>query len=288
MSNSTETEEALEAAETPEAVADGSAEERSTEAAEGADGSAPAEKAEEAEEAEEPDKAEKEEKADKAKKSEKAEKPDKAEKSEELAGGKDRNPARRGLAARLNGGVALVAALVLLVVSLGASAFLWKAHSDVSDELSAQKQVRTRSAEFARAFLLYEKSDLDGWEQRLTALAAPEYRGAIGQAVKLQFPLITSLEASSEVAIRDVFVNEFDGSVAKAMVVADSQVSSKDFLRTATGMRLLVELTRVKGEWLVSGVGMLGIDDETMTDAKGNPVDPSKVEVPEVAPSGTP
>ena len=53
-------------------------------------------------------------------------------------------------------------------------------------------------------------------------------------------------------------------------------------------MRLLVELNRVKGEWLVSGVGVLGIDDESMTDHEGNQIDPSKVDVPEVAPSAEP
>jgi len=225
-------------------------------------------------EAEEPEKAEKTEKA------EKSEKPKKAEPEAGSSGG--------GLAARLNSGIALIAALVLLVVSVGVSAFLWRAHSNVSDELSTQQQVRTRAAEFVRAFLVYEKSDLDGWEERLKALAAPEYRTAIGQSVKMQFPVITNLEASSEAVIRDVFVNDFDGSVAKTMVVADTQVSSKEFVRTATGMRLLVELTYVKGQWLTSGVGLLGVDDETMTDHKGNELDPSKIEVPDVAPTTAP
>ncbi|WP_106400434.1 hypothetical protein [Actinocorallia populi] len=203
-------------------------------------------------------------------------------------GAKDGEPAKRGLRDRLNGGVVGVLALIALVASLATSAFLWTSYSGASEELDTQQQVRTRSAEFSRAFLLYEKSDLQGWEKRLTALAAPDYRNAIGQAVKMQFPVITSLEASSDVTVREVFLNDFDGTVAKAMVVADTQVNSKEFVRTVTGMRLLVELNQVKGEWLVSGVGVLGIDNETMTDHEGNEVDPSKVEVPEVAPTGAP
>jgi len=301
MSKTTGAEEVLEAAEAPEAAAPeaeraqeaGKAEEAGRPEAE-ADADASAGKADadggEAEEdaapvekpvskagAEEPEKAEK---AEKAEKPQKTEDPKKAEPEAGSSGG--------GLAARLNSGIALIAALVLLVVSVGVSAFLWRAHSNVSDELSTQQQVRTRAAEFVRAFLVYEKSDLDGWEERLKALAAPEYRTAIGQSVKMQFPVITNLEASSEAVIRDVFVNDFDGSVAKTMVVADTQVSSKEFVRTATGMRLLVELTYVKGQWLTSGVGLLGVDDETMTDHKGNELDPSKIEVPDVAPTTAP
>ncbi|MEO3788353.1 hypothetical protein ABGB12_33920 [Actinocorallia sp. B10E7] len=190
---------------------------------------------------------------------------------------------------RLDGRViAAAVVLFLLTASLVGSAFLWRAWTSSDEKLQAQQQVRTRSAEFAQAFLLYENTDLDGWEKRLTALAVPEYKSAIGQAVKMQFPLITELEADSKVTVREVFANDFDGTVAKTMVVADTQITSKEFVRTVTGMRLLVELNLVKGEWLVSGVGVLGIDDESMTDDKGNAVDPEKLDVPEVSPSAVP
>ncbi len=188
----------------------------------------------------------------------------------------------------LDGRLVPVLVLFVLTASLVGSAFLWRAWSSAEEELQTQQQVRTRSAEFARAFLLYEDTELDGWEQRLTALAAPDYRSAIGNAVKMQFPLITQLQADSKVTVRETFVNDFDGTVAKAMVVADTQITSKEFVRNVTGMRLLVELNLVKGEWLVSGVGVLGIDEETMTDDKGNEVDPAKVELPDVSPSTAP
>ncbi|GAA2731657.1 hypothetical protein [Actinocorallia aurantiaca] len=188
----------------------------------------------------------------------------------------------------LDGRLVPVLVLFVLTASLVGSAFLWRAWSSAEEELQTQQQVRTRSAEFARAFLLYEDTELDGWEQRLTALAAPDYRSAIGNAVKIQFPLITQLQADSKVTVRETFVNDFDGTVAKAMVVADTQITSKEFVRNVTGMRLLVELTLVKGEWLASGVGVLGIDEESMTDDKGNEVDPEKLELPDVAPSTAP
>ena len=279
MGNPTKTEEVLDSAEEETAVSTGSAEEEREEPAETVE-PAEAEAAEvevEAAEAEaEPAKAVKAAEAEPAKAAKAKEKPEGGE-----GGG-------RGWRERLSGGVVTVTALVVLVVSLVVSGVLWNAYTGASDELDAQRQVRTRSAEFARAFLLYRKSDLDGWEKRLTALAAPDYRSAIGQAVKMQFPVITSLEADSQVTVREVFLNDFDGTVAKTMVVADTQVTSKDFVRTVTGMRLLVELNLVKGKWLVSGVGVLGIDDETMTDHKGNAVDPEKVDIPETAPTTAP
>lgn len=189
----------------------------------------------------------------------------------------------------LDGRFTAVLVLFALTAAIVSSAFLWRAWSSASQQLDAQQQVRTRSAEFARAFLLYKNADLDGWEKRLTALAVPDYRNAISQAVKVQFPVIKNLGADSQVTVREVFVNDFSGDVAKTMVVADTQVTSKEFVRTVTGMRLLVELRKQKnGAWLVSAVGALGIDDESMTDRQGNALDPSKVEIPEVAPSASP
>jgi len=189
---------------------------------------------------------------------------------------------------RMDGRFVPVLVLFVLTASLVGSAFLWRAWSSAEEELETQQQVRTRSAEFARAFLLYEDTELEGWEQRLTALAVPDYKSAIGNAVKIQFPLITQLQADSKVTIRETFVNDFEGTVAKAMVVADTQITSKEFVRNVTGMRLLVELTLVKGEWLASGVGVLGIDEESMTDDKGNEVAPEKLEIPDVSPSTAP
>lgn len=288
MSKTTETEEALEAAEAPETTEAETTEAGTTEAGKPEEGKADLEKADP-----EKDEAEAGKPEPKASVKADAKESDAEESAEDGAApvaktaARDDEPAR-GLRDRLNGGVVGVVALVLLVASLVASAFLWTSYSEASGELSVQKQVRTRSAEFTRSFLLYDKADLDGWEKRLTALAAPDYRSAISQSVKMQFPVIETFEASSQVTIRDVFLNDFDGSVAKAVVVADSRVTSKDFVRTATGMRLLVELNRIKGEWLISGVGVLGIDNEVMTDADGKEIDPSKIEVPEVVPSTTP
>ncbi|MCD0449519.1 hypothetical protein LO762_09985 [Actinocorallia sp. API 0066] len=181
----------------------------------------------------------------------------------------------------LDGRFTAVAVLLALTASIVAAAFLWRSYDAASGELAEQQRVRTSSAEFARAFLLYQKDDLDGWEERLTALAVPDYKGPISQAVKAQFPVITELGASSRVSVREVFVNEFDGPVAKTMVVADTQITSAEFVRTVTGMRLLVELERQNdGRWLISGIGVLGMDDEAVTDPKGNPVDLADVEVP--------
>ncbi|MDX6741357.1 hypothetical protein [Actinocorallia sp. A-T 12471] len=179
--------------------------------------------------------------------------------------------------------VTAVVVLLALTASIVTAAFLWRAYAGASDELAGQQQVRTRSAEVVTAFLLYDKDDLGGWEKRLTDLAAPDYRTAVSGAIKLQEPLITQLKASSEVAVRDVFVNDFDGPVAKAVVVADSQIVSDKFVRTVTGMRLLVELQRQgDGAWLLSGLGVLGIDEEAFTDPSGNPVNADDIEVPAI------
>ncbi|GAB2837133.1 hypothetical protein GCM10022221_40540 [Actinocorallia aurea] len=184
----------------------------------------------------------------------------------------------------LDGRVTAIVVLLALTASIVTAAFLWRAWSGASDELAGQQQVRTRSAEAVTAFLRYDVKDLDAWDKTLTALAVPDYRATISNALKVQYPVITQLEATSEVTVRDVFVNDFQGPVAKAVVVADSRIVSKEFIRTVTGMRLLVELQRQgDGTWLMNGLGVLGIDEEGFTDPSGNPIDaPADVEVPSV------
>lgn len=196
---------------------------------------------------------------------------------------------RRGIRLRRlrpDGAVAWVTMLVVLTAATVTAVIQWRAAERTSTELAVQKQVRSRAAEFGQAFLVYHDTDLNGWEKRLAVLAAPEYRSAISQAVRMQFPIITGLQADSRVTIRDVFLNAFDGSLARTMVVADTEVRSREFVRTVTGLRLLVELTRQKtGGWLISSVGVLGIDSENMTDHAGKPIDSSKIKVPDVSPA---
>ncbi|ROO88230.1 hypothetical protein EDD29_5893 [Actinocorallia herbida] len=221
--------------------------------------------------------------ADKAVKTDEPETADGPVKAEEDTEGKA--PRKRRIPRiSLDGRATAIVVLLALTVSIVTAAFLWRAYAGASDELAEQQQVRTRSAEAVTAFLRYDVDDLETWDKTLTALAVPDYRSTISNALKVQFPVITQLQATSEVTVRDVFVNDFDGPVAKAVVVADSRIVSKEFIRSVTGMRLLVELERQgDGSWLMNGLGVLGIDEEGFTDAQGNPIDaPADVEVPAV------
>ncbi|RAY16241.1 hypothetical protein DPM19_04900 [Actinomadura craniellae] len=212
-----------------------------------------------------------------------------AEEAEEDAKAGERKAGRR-ISLSLRGLDRLTAAALVLVLAaaLATAVVQWREASRLAAAKETEQRVRTRAAEFGQALLAYKHTDLAGARARIRGLTSADF----GQSYETAFAglagVITKYKADATATVRDTYVNEIDGSRAKALVVLDSEVRSTAGVRRVVGTKLLLELVLEKGSWRVGALSSLEADSETMTGPDGKPQQPSGADPLAPAPKPSP
>ncbi|MDX6744885.1 hypothetical protein [Actinocorallia sp. A-T 12471] len=182
-----------------------------------------------------------------------------------------------------------VAALVLVFLTAVVTAGLqWHEAGRLAGQDRVEQEVRTRSAEFARALLAYRHTELPDAQQRIRALTSADFGSTYDTAFAELSGIITKYQADATATVRDVYLSEIDGQLAKTLVVLDSEVKSTLGVRHVKGSKLMLELVKEKGAWRVDAMTTLPADDDVLTDPDGkvtstadsdaalSPTDPAK------------
>ncbi|RAY16982.1 hypothetical protein DPM19_02115 [Actinomadura craniellae] len=206
-----------------------------------------------------------------------------SEKAVPAAGGRMRRPnLPTGTSRRL-----AVAALALVFATAVVTAVIqWRESDRLATRDQTEQQVRDRSAEFGRALLAYNHTDLPGARARIRGLTSADFGRTYETAFDGLAEVITKYRANATATVRDTYLNAFDGQNAKTLVVLDSEVRSTMGVRRVLGTKLLLELVLERGAWRVDGLTTLPADDETLTKPDGTVEKPQQNGV--VAPSPQP
>ncbi|SEG81428.1 hypothetical protein SAMN04489712_11454 [Thermomonospora echinospora] len=164
----------------------------------------------------------------------------------------------------------VAAALALVFATAVATAVIqWRESERLAARDRSEQQVRDRSAEFGRALLAYEHTDLPKARARIRGLASADFGRSYETAFDGLAEVITKYRANATATVRETYLNDFDGEQAKTLVVLDSEVRSTMGVRRVLGTRLLLELVLEKGSWRVDAMTTLPADDETLTKPDG-------------------
>jgi Mce-associated membrane protein len=162
--------------------------------------------------------------------------------------------------------IVAAAVLLALVAAVAVAVAQWRRADDLAAEADARRAVATTAGDFAAALLSYDAAALDEARDRVTELATPsfaaEYTAAFDNGLR---PVIDELDAVATATVRDVLVSDVSGSTARAVVVADSSVTSAAGERDLEGSYLQLELERVDGRWRVAAATAVGARTEDLT-----------------------
>lgn len=181
-----------------------------------------------------------------------------------------------------------IAVLFALTASIVTSVFLWQRSTGMSDEIADDKGVRQVAGAFAHEMFSYQQNDLKGWQSRLEGMSSKDFAKPVGNELATLVGDVAAYKADSSATIKDVMINDFDGPIAKAIVVLDTEVKADYGTRTMTGFKLLVELVKEKDDWKVNGMGAIDADAISTKDKDGNSIDPEKIVAPGAEPSKKP
>lgn len=173
-----------------------------------------------------------------------------------------------------------VRAVVTLLVIVGLAVGLavqWRRASDLSSEASERRAVAATATMLAKALMSYDFHHLDRARAAVLAVSTKEfadkYRDAFAQGLQ---PLITQLKATAKATVRDVYVRDVEGRIARAVVVLDSEVQSTAGLRRLVGSYLEMELRREGSKWKVNEVTAVAAAGENVTPPGATPPTPSE------------
>nr|BFE38610.1 hypothetical protein GCM10010200_108610 [Actinomadura rugatobispora] len=184
-------------------------------------------------------------------------------------------PRGRGLVAGRRDKLGTALILIVLAAVTTTAVLQWRQADHLNQQAHTQQQVRTRAAQFGRALLAYDHTDLNSARTRIQQLTATDFGKTYEAAFTGLADTIGKYKATATATVRDTYINHIDGDRAKALVVLDSEVRSTAGTRRVLGTKLLLELIREKGQWRVSGLASLEADDETMTKPDGTPTTPN-------------
>lgn len=164
---------------------------------------------------------------------------------------------------RFGSSAIVIAALLVVTVASLAFALTAKAEADdASDESRRRSDAVLVASGFVEALLAYDFEDLDGQQAAVDRFASDtfraEYDDAFTNDVRDQ---IVAEEASSSVAVEDVWLAVGDGDEVSAVVHARSTVVSGRGATAELESYLRVRLVRLDGQWKVDDLVSLGSRD---------------------------
>jgi Mce-associated membrane protein len=161
----------------------------------------------------------------------------------------------------------LVVALLAAVVTAGLQ---WYRADGLAEEEAERQRVAQRAGEFGKALLSYDHRDLKSARQKVMSLAAEDFAKTYDVAFTGGLEgVITRLKADATATVQTVYVNDFDDSTAKVVVVMDSEVRSTAGTRRVLGSYLEMRLAKQKDQWRITEVSSVGAVNESMTDPTG-------------------
>lgn len=173
-----------------------------------------------------------------------------------------------------------IAVLAVLVVAVAGYAFTQQNRaSDLDGRIERTDDVADAASRFAVALLSYDYQDLTASTTAIVELStetfAEQYRQAFARGLGAE---ITELEATSDATIIEVLVARSSGDTARAVVIADSTITSLTGSKASVGTYLDLTLLRVDGEWKVDSVTSIANTGQASEDVPT--VDPSDPEEP--------
>lgn len=150
----------------------------------------------------------------------------------------------------------LVAVLVAALLVASALA-VWQTMrlADAEDDADRRLAAARAASEFTITLLSYDFEDLDAQADRIAELATEEFAEEFADAMDGGLgSSIEELRARSTASVTDVMVSEVPGDRARAIVLADSEITSEAGSRSSTGTYLDVALVHLDGRWQVDDV----------------------------------
>ena len=163
------------------------------------------------------------------------------------AAGSTARPGRRPL---------LVAVLVVaLLVASGLAVWQTMRLGDAQEDADRRTAAARAASEFTITLLSYDFEDLDAQADRIAELATEEFAEEFADAMDAGLgSSIEELRARSTASVTEVMVSEVPGDRARAIVLADSEITSEAGSRSSTGTYLDVALVHLDGRWQVDDV----------------------------------
>lgn len=170
---------------------------------------------------------------------------------------------------RTSGAILAVLALALLVAS-GVAVWQSLRVSDAEGDLDRRADAARTASDFTVALLSYDHADLDAQSEAIGELAtegfAEEFDDAMAKGLGAS---IEELRAAATASVTDVMVSEVAGDRARAVVVADSEITSKAGNRASTDTYLDVSMVFLDGRWQVDEVRTVATDAPQGADGAG-------------------
>lgn len=154
---------------------------------------------------------------------------------------------------------------LLLVVVLASITFALRTDQRADDaeaELDDRREAALAASVFVETLLTYDFGELDQQQAAVAALATDRFQQEYESAFSDELAeAIQAEEASSSASVRDVFVSVDGADTVRAIVVVDSEISSRQGASAELESYLEVTMVRRGGVWLVDQLTSLGSRD---------------------------
>lgn len=157
--------------------------------------------------------------------------------------------------------VAVGALVLALLAASGVAAWQWQRAGDAHDRIDRRADAARTASDFTIALLSYDFDDLDAQGQAVAELATDDFAQEFDEAMDAGLAAsIEELQARASASITDVMVGEVPGDRARAVVVADSEITSEAGERASTDTYLDVSMVFLDGRWQVDDVRTVATD----------------------------
>ncbi len=160
-----------------------------------------------------------------------------------------------------------IVVLGVALLALAAGAVLWGVNerSDAAEaraQLGGQRDAVLAATGFVEALMSYDHEDLDAQQAAVERFASDQFRADFTDAFTSEVrDQIVEEQATSIVAVDDVWLTVDDGDEVNAIVRALSTVSSDGGATAELESYLRVRLVRLDDRWLVDDLTSLGSRD---------------------------
>lgn len=156
----------------------------------------------------------------------------------------------------------VIAVLVLaLLVASGLAVWQTVRLGDAEEETDRRTAAARTAGDFTVALLSYDFEALDEQTRSIQELATEDFVDEFAEAMDGGLGAsIEELRARSTATVSEVMVSEAVGDRARAIVVADSEITSEAGTRASTDTYLDVSLVHLDGRWQVDDVRTIAAD----------------------------
>lgn len=171
---------------------------------------------------------------------------------------------------------------VALICALALAGWQTQRLGDLESDVDRRADAARTAGEFTLALLSYDFESLDDQTETIADLATEDFATEFSDAMDRGLGAsITELRARSEASVSEVMVSEVPGDRARAVVIADSEITSEAGNRASTDTYLDVSLIYLDDRWQVDDVRTIATDSpqptspDTPGDTEGGDAEPA-------------